>query len=161
MSKILDLAKSFKETSSKEAESISKALQHDLKQLENDLATALSKSNKSLKNAIYASNQALKEEISANQKRMSLSLFRTWLWAIALLAFLVLGLIGWSAWQAGTIVKQNTLIQEGREALEELPEHLVVIKDEGITYLIQDLEIKAKPEVYQSNQGNWVIRVGK
>ena len=161
MSKILDLAKSFKETSSKEAESISKALQNDLKQLENDLATALSKSNKSLKNAIHASNQALKEEISANQKRMSLSLFRTWLWAIALLVFLVLGLTGWSAWQVKVLHNQNKEIQDGKKALEELPEHLTVIKDNGVTYLVQDVKIKTKPEVYQSNQGEWVIKVGK
>ena len=161
MSKILDLAKSFKETSSKEAESISKALQDDLKQLENDLATALSKSNKNLKNAIHESNQALKEEISANQQRMSLSLFKTWVWVIALLVLLVLGLTVWSAWQAGTVLSQSTAIQQGKEALAELPEHLAVAKDEGVTYLIQDVKIKTKPEVYQTKQGNWVIKVGK
>ena len=161
MSRVLDLAKNFKATSSKEAESISKALQNDLKQLENDLATALSKSNESLRNAIHESNQALKQEIYDNQQRMSMSLFRTWLWAIALLVLLGLGLTGWSAWQAGTIFNQSTAIQQGKEALEALPEHLIVAKDKGETYLIQDLSIKKKPEVYQSNQGNWVIKVGK
>ncbi len=161
MSKILDLAKNFKATSSKEAESISKALQDDLKQLENDLATALSKSNETLKNAIHDSNDVLKKEIYANQQRMSMSLFKTWLWVIALLVLLGLGLTGWSAWQAGTVLSQSTVIQQGKEALAELPEHLAVAKDEGVTYLIQDVKIKTKPEVYQTKQGNWVIKVGK
>ena len=161
MSRILDLAKNFKETSSKEAESISKALQDDLKQLENDLATALSKSNESLRNAIHESNQALKQEIYDNQKRMSLSLFRTWVWVIGLLMLLALGLTTWSMWQGLTIYDQSQAIAQGKQTLASLPEGLEVMKDGSTTYLVQDVKIKRKPEVYQIKEGNWVIKVGK
>ena len=161
MSRILDLAKNFKETSSKEAESISKALQNDLKQLENDLATALSASRQSLQSAIQDSNTALKKEIYDNQKRMSLSLFRTWLWAIALLVLLGLGLTTWSMWQGLTIYDQSQAIAQGKQTLASLPEGLEVMKDGSTTYLVQDLKIKKAPKVYQAETGNWVIRVVK
>ncbi|WP_367277118.1 MbeB family mobilization protein [uncultured Acinetobacter sp.] len=161
MSKILDLAKTFKETSSKEAESISKALQHDLKQLEGDLATALSKSNETLKNAIHDSNEVLKKEIYANQQRMSMSLFKTWLWVIALLVLLGLGLTTWSMWQGLTIQRQSQAIAQGKQVLAELPEGLELVKEKGETYLVQDVKMKKKPEVWQSQDGHWIIKVGK
>ena len=161
MSKILDLAKTFKETSSKEAESINKALQHDLRRLESDIAMALESSKQTLRSAISESNEALKQEIYDNQKRMSLSLFRTWVWVIGLLMLLALGLTTWSMWQGLTIYDQSQAIAQGKQTLASLPEGLEVMKDGSTTYLVQDVKIKRKPEVYQIKEGNWVIKVGK
>lgn len=60
-----------------------------------------------------------------------------------------------------TIYDQSQAIAQGKQTLASLPEGLEVMKDGSTTYLVQDVKIKRKPEVYQIKEGNWVIKVGK
>ncbi|MGE4446537.1 MAG: MbeB family mobilization protein, partial [Synergistaceae bacterium] len=60
MSKILDLAKTYSETSKTEADSITKLVQKDLQKLETAIEQALNESASSLKNVILDRQQALK-----------------------------------------------------------------------------------------------------
>jgi hypothetical protein len=55
----------------------------------------------------------------------------------------------------------NQEIRAAKQVLASLPQGVEVAKEGGATYYIQDLKIKAQPEVYQSKGGNWVIKVGK
>lgn len=139
MSKILDLAKTFKDTSSKEAESINKELRSDLEKLKSDIHTELSAGRQSLKGVIHQNNQALTEALAdsskelqsaiyKNQAKMSWSLFKTWVLAVFFLIILLSLLTLWGLYQGVVISRQYEEIAETKETLKVLED-----KTYGIT----------------------------
>lgn len=147
MSKILDLAKEFKATSSKEAESINSELRSDLAKLKSDIHSELSAGRQSLQSDIQAHNRALTEALAnstqelqkkvyKNQAKMSWSLFVTWIWAVLALMILCLGLIGWSAFQSKTIATQSRQITEAKQTLSALPKGVTFVGQDGKKYII-------------------------
>jgi cytoskeletal protein RodZ len=75
--------------------------------LQSDLTAELEKSKAGLKTAVYESNRALEQEIYEHRRKMSMSLFRTWLIAIVVLAVIALGLTLWSMIQGLNIAEQR------------------------------------------------------
>ncbi|MGE4446543.1 MAG: MbeB family mobilization protein, partial [Synergistaceae bacterium] len=161
MSKILDLAKTFSETSKTEADSITKLVQKDLQKLETDIEQALNESASSLKNVILDRQQALKQELHENQRRMSWAVFRSWIWLMGLLLILASGLTVWSAWQGWTIREQSRSISAGKTALQDLPEGLEFMKENGTQYIIQSKKNQTKPTIHRTKTDEWVIQIGK
>lgn len=113
MSKILDLAKTFKATSSSEAESIRQELRDDFAKLENDIRQALSDASENLQ-----------DDIDASQRRWSMSLFRSWLIALIVLVLTLGVLIGAIAWKGMDLTTVNSQINRARQSLE-------LLKNEG------------------------------
>ncbi|EME7447831.1 hypothetical protein VZ727_004396 [Salmonella enterica] len=108
----------------------------------------------------------IKADIQSQSQSIGWSAFRSrFLWPTLIGLSLCLGIFGgsWGAMHyfGNQAIDLSLEIQAAKQVLANLPEGVEVAKEGNTTYYVQDLKIKAQPEVYRSKGGNWVIKVGK
>ena len=109
MSKILDLAKTFKQTSQQEAESIEQ-------QAKNDLAAL----GKAISAELKQSGQIIAADIRAQQLRMSKAVFSPYLWSLGGLLAVALVLVGANAYLAKKTGQQWAEYQEAKDNTDKM-----------------------------------------
>lgn len=155
MAEISNLAKRLKEQKQRESAITQDLMRQQLDDMRRELTSTL-------QNEL----STIKSDIQSQSSSIGWSVFKSrFLWPILAGLSLCLGIFGASWGLMLYFVNQatelNQEIRASKQVLASLPQGVEVVRDGGVTYYIQDLKIKAKPEIYQSTDGNWVIKVGK
>lgn len=155
MPETTNLAKRLKEQKQRESAITQDLMRQQLDDMRQELTSTL-----------QSELSTIKADIQSQSQSIGWSAFKSrFLWPTLTGLSLCLGIFGgsWGAMHyfGNQAIDLSLEIQAGKQVLADLPEGMTLAKEDGTTYLIQGLKIKAKPEVYQSKGGNWVIKVGK